>query len=108
MQRLCHYFDMQFGGAWGNDSIIPHDNRQRYLISSVIDEAISSSQMEGAATTRKVAKDMLKKKLRPRNKSEQMIFNNFRNIYLNYPALKRYGHIYLPNSSNGSIKPLKI
>lgn len=80
MQRLCHYFDMQFGGAWGNDSIIPHDNRQRYLISSVIDEAISSSQMEGAATTRKVAKDMLKKKLRPRNKSEQMIFNNFQTI----------------------------
>lgn len=45
-----------------------------------MEEAISSSQMEGASTTRKVAKEMLRKAISPRSKSEQMIFNNYRTI----------------------------
>jgi len=51
--------------------------RDRYLISSLMEEAITSSQLEGASTTQKVAKDMLREKRKPRNKSEQMIFNNY-------------------------------
>lgn len=58
MQRMCHEFDMNFGGSWGSNSIIPAENKEQYLISSLMEEAISSSQMEGAATTRKVAKEM--------------------------------------------------
>ena len=77
MQQLCHFFDMNFGGSWGNSAIIPNDNREQYLITSLIEEAISSSQMEGAATTRKVAKDMLRKSITPRNRSERMIYNNY-------------------------------
>lgn len=50
------------------------------MISSLIAEAISSSQMEGAATTRRVAKDMLRKGISPRNRSEQMIYNNYQAI----------------------------
>lgn len=80
MQRLCHDFDMNFGGTWGNDSIIPTDNKEQFLISSLMEEAISSSQMEGAATTRKVAKEMLRKNESPRSRSEQMIFNNYNSI----------------------------
>lgn len=80
MQRMCHYFDMNFGGSWGNNSIIPDTNKERYLISSLMEEAISSSQMEGAATTRKIAKDMLRKNNSPRSRSEQMIFNNYQTI----------------------------
>ena len=45
-----------------------------------MEEAIYSSQMEGAATTRKVAKDMLRKKMTPRDKSQQMIVNNYQTI----------------------------
>ena len=45
-----------------------------------MEEAISSSQMEGAATTRKVAKEMLRKKIAPKDKSQQMIFNNYQTI----------------------------
>ena len=41
------------------------------------EEAITSSQIEGAATTRKAAKEMLRSGRLPRNQSEQMIFNNF-------------------------------
>lgn len=80
MQRLCHEFDMNFGGSWGNSSIIPTDNKEQYLISSLMEEAISSSQMEGASTTRKVAKEMLRKSTSPRSRSEQMIFNNYNSI----------------------------
>lgn len=80
MQRLCHYFDMNFGGSWGSNSVIPDTNKERYLISSLMEEAISSSQMEGAVTTRKIAKDMLRKNNTPRSRSEQMIFNNYQTI----------------------------
>ncbi|MGQ0765403.1 MAG: Fic family protein [Gemmatimonadota bacterium] len=51
--------------------------RDTYLIKSTIEEAITSSQLEGAATTRRVAKDMLLSGRRPRNRSERMIFNNY-------------------------------
>ncbi len=80
MQQLCHDLDMNFGGSWVSDSLIPEKDRERYLISSLMEEAISSSQMEGASTTRKVAKEMLRKKIMPRDKSQQMILNNYQTI----------------------------
>jgi Fic family protein len=51
--------------------------RDRYIISSLIEEAVTSSQLEGAATSRKVAKEMIRSGRRPSNKSEQMILNNY-------------------------------
>lgn len=80
MMRLCHIFDMNFGGSWGSESIIPKDNSRRYLVGSIIEEAISSSQMEGASTTRKIAKEMLRKNIAPKDKSQRMIYNNFQTI----------------------------
>src|SRR5207244_1423476 len=49
----------------------------RYVISSLMEEAIASSQLKGASTTRKVAKEMLRSGRKPVNKSEQMIANNW-------------------------------
>lgn len=80
MQRLCHEFDMNFGGTWGNSAVIPNQDREKFLVSSLMEEAISSSQIEGASTTRRVAKDMLKRNIPPKTRSEQMIFNNYRAI----------------------------
>lgn len=80
MQRICHEVDMNFGGSWGSKSVLPEDNREQYLISSLMEEAISSSQIEGASTTRKVAKELLRKNITPRDKSQQMIFNNYQTI----------------------------
>ncbi len=80
MQRMCHEFDMNFGGSWGTENVLSDENRAQYLTSSLMEEAISSSQMEGASTTRRVAKDMLRKRISPRTKSEQMIFNNYHTI----------------------------
>ena len=79
MQRLCHEFDMNFGGSWGASRIFPDDNttRELYLISSIMEEAIASSQREGAATTREAAKEMLRKKISPRDKSQRMVLNNY-------------------------------
>ena len=51
--------------------------RERYVINSLIEEAITSSQLEGAATTRKVAKEMLRTGRRPRTRDERMILNNY-------------------------------
>jgi Fic family protein len=51
--------------------------RDRYLVSSLIEESIASSQLEGAATTQKVAKEMLRQGRAPRNRGEQMIYNNY-------------------------------
>lgn len=52
-------------------------SRDRYIVSSLIEEAITSSQLEGAVTTRKVAKDMLRQGRPPRDHSELMIVNNY-------------------------------
>lgn len=80
MQRQCHEFDMNFGGLWGNEDLIQDSHKERYLVSSLMEEAISSSQMEGASTTRKVAKEMLRKKFAPRDRGQQMIHNNYQTI----------------------------
>lgn len=80
MLALLHDFDMNLGGSLGTKSIIPTTDKSYYLISSIMEEAIASSQMEGASTTRRIAKDMLRKKLKPINKSQQMIVNNYETI----------------------------
>ncbi len=79
MQKL-HEFDMELGGSLIGHSIIPEKDRDKYLINSIMEEAIASSQIEGAVTTRKVAKEMLRKSRKPRNISERMIINNYRTI----------------------------
>ncbi len=77
MQRALHLFDMQIGGTLGSNIEIAETDKTKFIISSIIEEAISSSQMEGANTTRKKAKEMLQQEQRPKSKSEQMIMNNF-------------------------------
>ncbi len=56
------------------------DTRDRYIIRSLIEESITSSQLEGASTTRAVAKEMIRTGRRPRDRDERMIFNNYRTI----------------------------
>ncbi|MCQ2604590.1 MAG: Fic family protein [Spirochaetia bacterium] len=80
MQEILHNFDMNFGGTLASSDIISDKNRQYYLISSIMEEAIASSQMEGAATTRKAAKEMLRRQAKPKDKSQQMILNNYNTI----------------------------
>ena len=77
IQRLLHELDLNLGGNLQSESLIPNQEKDKYLVSSIMEEAIASSQIEGAVTTRKVAKEMLEKNHQPKNKSEQMILNNY-------------------------------
>ena len=51
-----------------------------YLVRSLVEEAITSSQLEGASTTREVAKQMIMEKRLPRDRSERMIMNNYQTM----------------------------
>lgn len=53
------------------------EQRDRYVVRSLMEEAITSSQLEGAATTREVAKKMLAEGRTPRDRGERMIVNNY-------------------------------
>ncbi|MEO6134051.1 MAG: Fic family protein [Ginsengibacter sp.] len=77
LQRAVHLFDLHIGGNLSSNIGIAETDKTKFVISSIIEEAISSSQMEGANTTRKKAKEMIQKEQKPKNKSEQMIMNNF-------------------------------
>lgn len=78
VRRLLHEIDMHGGGELKASAQVANpSSRDSYLINSLIEEAITSSQLEGAATTRKVAKDMLREKRKPRDRSEKMIVNNY-------------------------------
>ena len=75
--KLLHEIDMFGGGAITVDrpGILPA--KEQYIVSSLMEEAIASSQLEGAATTRQVAKEMLRTGREPKDRSEQMILNNW-------------------------------
>ena len=58
-----HQIDQKAGGTLGSDSGYlgsNSDDKERYLINAIMEEAIASSQLEGAVTTRKKAKQMLR------------------------------------------------
>jgi len=78
VRRLLHEVDIHGGGELkASEQVANPNTRDTYLINSLIEESITSSQLEGAATTRKVAKEMLRQKRKPRDKSETMIVNNY-------------------------------
>jgi Fic family protein len=84
LQRLLHRVDRQLGTPLQvtEPQLANKDLRDRYVVRSLMEEAITSSQLEGAATTRKVAKELLRSGRPPRTKDERMIANNFRAMEL--------------------------
>ncbi len=80
--ELLHRIDREAGGVvqTSPEAITNPQTRDRYLIRSLVEEAITSSQLEGAVTTREVAKEMIRSGRPPRDKSEQMILNNYRTM----------------------------
>lgn len=76
--RELHWLDRYAAGTiQSSDAITNKQTRDTYLIRSLIEEAINSSQLEGASTTRDVAKEMIRQNRAPADKSEQMILNNY-------------------------------
>ncbi|MCP3856907.1 MAG: Fic family protein [Actinomycetia bacterium] len=77
--EMVHRVDQQASGQILADDVVTNlRSSDRYLVSSLVEEAITSSQLEGASTTRRVAKELLRTGRRPRDRSEQMILNNYR------------------------------
>jgi len=77
--KNLHDFDLKLMGGLHKNSFLKSD-RAEFFKNSLLDEAVASSQVEGASTTTEVAKEMLKTGRDPRNESEQMIFNNLKAI----------------------------
>jgi len=78
--RRLHYVDQRCAGEVAMSEVVTADAqaRQRYLVNSLMEEAIRSSQLEGATTTRRVAKELLRTGREPKDRSERMILNNYR------------------------------
>lgn len=78
--RLLHYVDQRCAGEIAMSEVVTADDqaRQRYLVNSLMEEAIRSSQLEGATTSRRIAKALLRSGREPKDRSERMILNNYR------------------------------
>lgn len=78
--RGLHYVDQHCAGEVAMEKVVTSDRqaRGRFLVNSLMEEAIRSSQLEGATTSRRVAKEMLRSGREPRDRGEQMILNNYR------------------------------
>jgi Fic family protein len=78
--RGLHYIDQHCSGEIAMDEVVTSDHQARhhYLVSSLMEEAIRSSQLEGATTSRRIAKELLRTGRPPRDRSETMILNNYR------------------------------
>ncbi len=78
IQEMVHRIDQQASGQILTDQqVMNRQSSDRYLVSSLEEEAITSSLLEGAATTRRIAKELLRSGRRPADKGERMIVNNY-------------------------------
>lgn len=78
VQEMVHRIDQQASGRLQTDEIAANvGSSGQYLVSSLVEEAIASSLLEGAATTRRVAKELLRTGRQPRDTSERMVLNNY-------------------------------
>jgi Fic family protein len=77
--RALHVVDQRAAGEIRMPEVVTGDAqaKQQYLVNSLMEEAIRSSQLEGASTSRRVAKELLRTGRRPRDRSERMIVNNY-------------------------------
>lgn len=74
-----HWLDVHAAGAQQRTTLISEkEARGTYLVRSLYEEAISSSQLEGASTTRLEAKAMLRENREPIDTDQAMILNNYR------------------------------
>lgn len=75
-----HRIDQSIGVTGDSSEVgdLVNSHGRRYILSnSFMEEAIRSSQLEGASTTRADAKDMIRERREPEDRSERMILNNY-------------------------------
>lgn len=60
-----------------SEEVTNREMRDSYIVDSLIEEAITSSQLEGASTTGSVARNMLRTRRKPIDRDELMVLNNY-------------------------------
>lgn len=82
LQSSLSQIDQSAASAFGLDETHRFNRSMddRFIFSSLMEEGIASSVLEGAATTRPEAKRMLRENLKPADKSQRMILNNYHTI----------------------------
>ncbi len=79
IDEFLHIIDMYTGGKLFPEQSSISQNKQ-LIVRGIMEEAIASSQLEGAHTTRAAAQKIILEKREPRNESERMIVNNYRTM----------------------------
>jgi Fic family protein len=77
LRSALRNLDVATRGALGGAASSNPPDDKTHLASSRAEEPFSSSLIEGAATTRQVAKQMIFERRRPKTIDERMVFNNY-------------------------------
>ena len=78
VQIHLHHIDQDAAGTLRSETEGPTGAyKDEYLLRSLFEESITSSQLEGASTTRRVAEAMLREGRKPKDHGERMIYNNY-------------------------------
>jgi Fic family protein len=78
LKSVLRDLDMRAGGALASDATVLSQGEGRlYLTRSLAEEPFASSFIEGAATTRQIAKKLILEGRAPRTKDERMVLNNY-------------------------------
>lgn len=79
MRQSLHRLDRDAAGVIASRvQALTQDDSRRYVARSLIEEPFSSSILEGAATTRDVARKLVEEGRQPRTRDERMVLNNYR------------------------------
>lgn len=93
-EKALHDIDMTAGGTFevSEEADVALKTHQKdYIIRGLVEEAIASSQLEGAHTTRNAAKKIILEGRPPRTPDERMVLNNYhlvekiQNLYQHEP-----------------------
>lgn len=78
--RILHVVDQRCAGEIASEEVVTGDeqSKRRYLVNGLMEEAIRSSQLGGATTSRQAAKELLRSGREPLDRSERMILDNYR------------------------------
>ncbi len=75
LSQKLNFIDTNASGLKMNK--ISEAQKNKFILTGLTEEAIATSQLEGANTTRKIAKEMLASQRKPRTRDEQMIINSY-------------------------------
>lgn len=81
LRATLQYMDMYAGGTLAtSEQTLTQADGSRYFTRSLAEEPFASSFIEGAATTRRIAKQLIYERREPKTKDELMVLNNYRGM----------------------------